>query len=318
MPLAEALTWLAVGYGAGFLVTAYLVYARWRGDWLWLSSWGERLSFYVWPKPPENIVRLVMLDGRSMLFYNVPVKSRKETVEIETPVGRVVAVERASEPTPLTAIAVKGVHSPLGLVVYYLSGLVFAWVAFYYGYVLSGLEVDAPFLTLVAAFLAYIYLWYQAVSTNNTEYHEYVATGIAPPYIHAIPSPNLVSPLRIARYLNQPILIRVTDQARRALESLKKALGIESDSQVAELLATAEYADIVTKKAVALRVESERIAQAFRATQILSHAVGRLTLLRLAVYIGVFIFGVVFGWLLSGGGVIVVGPPPEALAQAGG
>jgi len=172
--------------------------------------------------------------------------------------------------------------------------------------------------TCTLAYMAYIYLWYTAASTYGVEYHEYVARGLAPPYIHAVPSPMLVSPLKTARYENTPIIIRVTDQAKRALESLKRALGVESDSQVAELLATAEYADIVTKKAVALRVESERIAQAFRATQVLSQAVGRLTLLRLLVYMGVFVFGVLFGWLLSGGGVVVVGPPPQELGVLGG
>jgi len=306
--LATTLLLLGISYLIGYGIADYLVRSRWgTRNWLWLSG-GEKFQFYQWPRPPVNIIRLITVDGRSLLFYNVNVKEQKDRVEIEAPIGRLAAAEKAVAPLPLTAVYVPGLPNPMSLVVYTLGGIIAGWLIFYYGYLFMGLEPDAVFATLALVYMSYIYMWYQAASTSAmTEYHEYIATGIAPPYIHAIPSPNLVSPIRMAKYLNQPILIRVTDQARKALEHLKKALGVESDSQVAELLASAEFADVIMRKAVDLRVESERVAQAFRSFQVLS-GIGRIRLGTGILLVVFLLIGIVIGYML--GGQVVVGPPP--------
>ena len=313
--LATTLLLLGVSYLLGFAVADYLVRSRWgTRDWLWLSGLGEKFGFYTWPRPPRNVVRLITVDGRSLLFYNVPVKEQKSQVEIETPLGRLVAPEKASTPLPIMAIYLPGTPSPMSLAVYALGGLIAAWITFYYGYIFMGYQPGPVFMTLALMFMGYIYLWYQAASNSAmTEYHEYIATGIAPPYLHAIPSPNLVSPIRMAKYLNMPILIRVTDGAKRALEHMKRALGVESDSQVAELLASAEFSDIIMRKAVDLRVESERVAQAFRSFAVLS-GLPRIRLGTGLLLVLFLLIGIGIGYLL--GGHVVVGPPPHALYNA--
>ncbi len=306
--LTTTLLLLFISYIIGYGIADYLVRSRWgTRNWLWLTG-GEKFSFYQWPRPPLNVVRIITADGKSLLFYNVNVKEHRDRVEVETPIGRITAPEKASVPLPLTAIYVPGLPNPMSLVVYVLGGLIGAWLVFYYGYLLMGLQPDAIFAVLSLVFMMYIYTWYQAASSSAmTEYHEYIVTGIAPPYHHAIPSPNLVSLLRIAKYLNMPVIIRVTDGARRALEHIKRALGVESDSQVAELLASAEFSDIIMRKAVDLRVESERVAQAFRSFQVLS-GIGRIRLGTGILLVMFLIIGIIIGYLL--GGQVVVGPPP--------
>jgi len=313
--LTTTLLLLGISYLIGYGIADYLVRSRWgTRNWLWLTG-GEKLAFYQWPRVPENIVRLITLDGRQLLFYNAKVKEEKHMVEIETPLGRVVSPEKASTVMPLTAVYAPGIPNPLSLVVYVMGGLIAGWLIFYYGYLFAGLEPDAVFAGFAIMYMLYIYAWYQAASNNGVEYHEYVARGIAPPYIHAVPSPLLVSPLRTAKYENTPIIIRVTDGARRALEHLKRALGVESDSQVAELLASAEFADVIMRKAVDLRVESERVAQAFRSFQILS-GIGRIRLGTGLLLVLFLIIGIIIGYLL--GGQVVVGPPPHYNASLGG
>ena len=312
--LTTTLLLLFISYIIGYGIADYLVRSRWgTRNWLWLTG-GEKFQFYTWPRPPLNIIRLITVDGRSLLFYNAKVKEQRDKVEIETPIGRLTAPEKAAAPLPLTAIYVPGIPNPMSLVVYVLGGIIAGWITFYYGYLFMGLKPDATFTTLALGYMLYIYMWYQAASNSAmTEYHEYIATGIAPPYLHAIPSPNLVSPIRMAKYLNMPILIRVTDGAKRALEHLKRALGVESDSQVAELLASAEFSDIIMRKAVDLRVESERVAQAFRSFAVLS-GIGRIRLGTGILLVLFLVIGIIIGYMM--GGHVVVGPPPHALYNA--
>lgn len=310
---AEALYMLPVSLLAGFLFFEYARRSRWGAETLWLGSLSERLGFFLWPTPPANVVNLLMLNGESILLYNAPVRERKEGVLIETPIGLVKAPEKAVQVRPLTAIFVPGRPSPLGLVVFALSGLIFAWLVFYYGYLLLGLEPDATFWTIALVLMLYIYLWYQAASTNGVEYHEYEVRGMAPPVLHAVPSSHIIGPLKQAKYTGTPILIRVTTSVRQALENVKRALGVQETSMAAELLALGEAYNITIQKAVSLKTHAARISEALGAFRTLDFRLGKITVGKVALLFFVFVVGLLVGLALGGG--FVVGPPPEALAQ---
>ena len=305
----EPLALLPVSILLGFLLFVQLVRSRWQGNWLWLETWGDRLAFFLWPRPPVNAVKLITLSGEQLLLYNVSINERKEQVIIDTPLGKVTTPEKASTVLPLTAIYLPGKPNPMTLVVYAMAGLIGAWLAYYYGYLLMGLEPNAVFITLTIVFFAYVYMYYQAASTSGVEYHEYEVRGLAPPFLHAIPSSTMISPLRASRYTGTPILIRVSKSVQEALDLVKKALGVEETSQAAELLALGEAYDTVVKKAVSLRVHSSRIQEALGAFQTLSIQLGRITIGKVALMFFVFVVGVLVGWALGGGG-IMIGPPP--------
>ena len=317
----EPLAMLPLSILLGFLFFAWLVRSRGRGDWLWLGSWGERLGFFLWPRPPANIVKLITLSGEQVLLYNVQINERKEQVIIETPLGKVTVPEKASTVLPLTAIYVHGKPSPMTLVAYAMAGLIAAWLAFYYGYLLMGFQPDAIFATFTIVLFIYIYLYYQAASTTAaTEYHEYEIRGIAVPFMHAIPSSTMISPLRAARYSGTPILIRVSKSVQEALDLVKKALGVEETSQAAELLALGEAYDTVVKKAVSLRVHSSRIQEALGAFQTLSFSIGRITVGKVLLAFLLVGLGFAIGWAMHGSIVIVPpgqAPPPVANMSPG-
>ena len=202
----------------------------------------------------------------------------------------------------------------MGLVVFAMAGLIATWLSFYYGYLLLGFEPDAVFATLAIVLFAYIYTYYQAASTHGVEYHEYEVRGLAPPYLHAVTTSTITSPIRQAKYLNIPILIRVTGTAREALDSLKRALGVESDSEVAELLALGEFTETVMRKAAPLKAEAARVEELFGVFRSLQFRFGKITVGRAALLALFFIVGVFVGFAL-GGGSVVVGPPPGQAAQ---
>ncbi|MEB3787430.1 MAG: hypothetical protein GSR78_01590 [Desulfurococcales archaeon] len=304
----EPLALLPVSILIGFLVFAQLVRSRWKGDWLWLETWGERLGFFLWPRPPANIVKLITLSGEQLLLYNVPIRERKEQVIIDTPLGKVTSPEKASTVLPLTAVYLPSRPSPMVLVAYALAGLIAAWLVFYYGYLALGFKPDTVFVTLTIVMLAYVYMYYQAASSNGVEYHEYEVRGLAPPFMHAVPSSAMVSPLKAAKYTGTPILIRVSKSVQEALDLVKKALGVEETSQAAELLALGEAYDTVVKKAVSLRVHSSRIQEALGAFQTLTFSIGRITVGKAVLALVIFLIGVFVGWALSD--KLVIGPPP--------
>lgn len=311
----EPLALLPISLLLGFLVFVQLVRSRWRGDWLWLQSWGERLGFFLWPRPPVDIVKLITLSGEQVLLYNVPIRERKERVIIDTPLGKVTSPEKASTVLPLTAIYLPNKPSPMTLVVYAMAGLIAAWISYYYGYLLLGLEPGPMFLTLAIMLLVYIYMYYQAASSNGVEYHEYEVRGLAPPFLHAVPSSAMVSPLKVAKYTGTPILIRVSKSVQEALDLVKKALGVEETSQAAELLALGEAYDTVVKKAVSLRVHSSRIQEALGAFQTLSLSFGKITVGKVALLFFVFIVGFLLGLAMDGS--IMIGPPPQGYNMSG-
>ena len=215
---------------------------------------------------------------------------------------------------PLTSIHIPGRPSPLSLVVYALSGLILFWLSFYYGFLFLGYQPDTVFWTLAIVAMIYIYMYYTAASTNGTEYHEYEVRGLAPPYLHAVPSSLVTSPIKAAKWLNIPIHIRVTKTAKEALDSIKNALGVESDSEVAELLAIGEFTETIMRKASALRVEASRVEEIFGAFRTLRFQVGRITIGKVALAFILFGIGFFVGWALSGGSVVVV--PSHAIENA--
>jgi len=309
----EALMALPVAFLVGYMVFEYMIRSRWGGYALWLQSAGERLSFFMWPRPPYNIVHLIMPNGDHALLYNLNIRERKDGVLIETPLGYLRSPEKGSTVLPLTAVYLPGYPNPMSLVVYAIAGLITAWIVYYYGYLFLGLPTDATFGILSLVFMFYIYLYYNAASTSGVEYHEYEVRGLAPPYLHAIPSSTVTSPIKQAKYLNIPIHIRVTKTAREALEAIKNALGVSSESEIAELLATGEFTEIVMRKAAALKVEATRVQEIFSAFHNLRFAFGRFTVGRAVLLLIVFIIGVAVGFALSGGGGLAIGPPPQAV-----
>lgn len=311
----EAFYMLPVSMLSGFLVFSYL--AGSRGNWLWLTSWGMRLGFFLWPRPPLKIVKLTMLDGGQLLLYDPVVRERRDGLQIETPLGIVSTPGKGSTVLPLTAIYVPGIPNPMTLIVYALAGLISAWLTYYYGYLLLGLEVDATFATLALVLMLYIYMYYNAASTSGVEYHSYEIRGLAPPFLHAVPSSEVVGPLKTAKWSNTPILIRVTDKAREGLETLKRALGVEDAGQVAELMATGELFHVVIQKATALKAGATRVSEALGAFNTLEFRIGRLTLGRTALMLLVFLVGIIVGWAL-GGGTVVVSPVPHNATLTGG
>ena len=314
--MLEAFILLPVSLLLGFSVFSYLVNSRWGGDWLWLTSWSERLGFYFWPRPPYNVVKLVMLNGTPVLLYNLPVKERKNSIEIETPLGILSSPDKGSTVLPLTSIYIPGIPNPMTLVVYAIAGLIFSWIFFYYGYLFLGLPTDSSFATLALVLMIYIYVYYNAAASNGVEYHSYEIRGLAPPYLHAVPSSEVVGPLKAAKYNNTSIIIRVTKSVKEALGNLKRALGVESTSEVAELLALGEFVDVIMKKATMLKVEATRVEETFGAFHNLRLAVGRITIGRAVLLLIVFIIGVAVGFALGGGGGLAIGPPPGAVHNA--
>lgn len=312
----EALLFLPVAFLIGFLTFEYMIRTRWGGYALWLHSISERLSFYTWPRPPWNIVRIIMPNGDQALMYNVKVEEGKQGVTIETPLGLLKSPEKGSTVLPLTAIYVPGLPNPLSLVVYAVAGLITMWLAFYYGYLFLGLPTDAAFYTLTIVLMLYIYAYYNAASTSGVEYHEYEVRGLAPPYLHAIPSSTITSPIRQAKYLNIPIYIKVSKAAKDALETVKRALGVKSDNEAAELLAKGEFTEVIMEKATALRVEATRVEEAFNGFRNLRFAFGRFTVGRAVLLLIVFIIGMAVGFALGGGGGLAIGPPPGAVHNA--
>ena len=302
---------LPIAYLIGFLFFDAAVRGKYPG---WLDTLGERLAFYMWPRPPRNIIRLIMPNGDQALLYNQNVKERKEGVIIDTPLGHLRSPEKGSIVLPLTSIHVPGRPSPLSLVAYAAMGLIVFWIVFYYGYLLAGYTADTVFWTLILVSSIYIYMYYTAASTSGTEYHEYEVRGLAPPYLHAVPSSLVTSPIKAAKWLNIPIHIRVTKTAKEALDSIKNALGVESDSEVAELLAIGEFTETIMRKASALRVEASRVEEIFGAFRTLRFQVGRITIGKVALMALMFFVGLLVGWALSGGSVVVV--PSQVVENA--
>lgn len=304
----EPLALLPVSILLGFLLFVQLVRSRWQGNWLWLETWGDRLAFFLWPRPPVNAVKLITLSGEQLLLYNVSINERKEQVIIDTPLGKVTTPEKASTVLPLTAIYLPGKPNPMTLVVYAMAGLIGAWLAYYYGYLLMGLEPNAVFITLTIVFFAYVYMYYQAASTSGVEYHEYEVRGLAPPFLHAVPSSTMISPLRASRYTGTPILIRVTKSVKEAMDLVKRALGVEETSQAAELLALGEAYDTIVKKVNRSRVHDTRIELVFDPARSVQIQLGRITVGKVALLFFVFIVGFLLGLAVDGS--ILIGPPP--------
>jgi len=296
------------------LLTGYLFFElqarKWGPDAFWLKTAGERLNIFLWPSPPRNVVRIIMPNGMDALLYNVNVEEKRDGVIVNTPLGKLRAPETGKLLLPLTAIYLPGRPSPMTLVVYALSGLIAAWLTYYYGYLVLGLEANATFGLIAAMLLAHIYLYYRAASTTAmTEYHEYEVTGLAPPFLHAVP--RNISPVRRAKYLNQPILIRVTKTAKESMKNLKRALSLQSDSEVAELLATGELVEVLFQNATRIRAGAmrvEKLLTSFEKAR-LAFSMGRITVGKVALMALMFIVGLVVG-LAMGGTDIVVGPPP--------
>ena len=303
---------LPAAYLIGFLVFNNMVVSR-GGYPGWLDTVRDRLAFYVWPRPPVNVVRLIMPNGDQALLYNLRVRERKDGVIIDTPLGLLRSPEKGSLVLPLTSIHLPGRPSPLTLVVYALTGLIAFWLLFYYGYILLGYEPDIVFWTFALVAMLYIYMYYTAAANTGVEYHEYEVRGLAPPYLHAVPSSLVTSPIKAAKWLNIPIHIRVSKTAKEALDSLMNALGVKSESEVAELLAIGEFTETIMRKAAALRVEASRVEELFGAFRTLRFSFGRITVGKVALLFFVFSVGLLVGLALGGG--FAIGPPPEALAH---
>lgn len=296
---------LPVSFLLGFLFFSYMVWSRWR-SWLWLRGWGERLAFFAWPRPPWRVVRLTFLDGSQQLIYNPKIEEYRDGAEIETPWGIVRVPELAKTVLPMTAIFLHGMPNPMSLVIYTMSGLIAMWLSYYYGYLLLGYEATETFALISVILMLYIYAWYQAASTSGVEYHEYEVRGLSPPAIHAVPSSSMVGPMKAAKYWNTPIHIRISRQAKTALYRIKDALGVKDVNEAASILAKAEFMETILQKSVDLKQTAKRVEEALESMVRLRVYTGRITLGRTVLMIIVFALGIIIGWALSGGSVVVV------------
>jgi len=273
-----------------------------------VRGWRERLSFFLWPRPPRNVVRIIMPNGQDALLYNLNVEEKQDGIIINTPLGKLRAPEKAALNLPIASIHLPGKPSPMLLVIYAITGLAIWFMTYYYGYLFSGFETNAFYWFYTILLGLFIYIYYTAASsTAMTEYLEF--EGIAPPFLHAVP--RNISPVRRAKYLNQPILIRVTKTAKESMRNLKRALSLQSDSEVAELMATGELVEVLFQNATRIRAGAmrvEKLLTSFEKAR-LAFSMGRITIGKVALMFMMFIVGLAVG-LALGGTDIVVGPPP--------
>ncbi len=302
--MINELSLLPVSFLIGFLFFVFMVQSRW-GTWLWLHSWGERLAFFMWPRPPLRVVKLTFLDGTQYLLYNPAIEEQRGSAYIETPWGAVRVPELAKIVLPMTAIFLPGAPNPLTLVVYAMSGLIAMWLSYYYGYLLLGLEPTDTFILIALILMIYVYLWYQTASTTGVEYHSYEVRGLAPPAIHAVPSSELVGPLKAAKYWNTPIHVKISRQAREALYMIRDALGVQDVNEAASILAKAEFMETILQKSSELRVNAQRVQEALDAMIKLRIHLGRITVGKVALMFFVFLVGLLVGWALGGGSVVI-------------
>lgn len=316
MAVAEAVALVPVSILAG-LATMWLYVRQYVGDWGWLDSWGRRLRFLVWPLPPQNIVKVMMPDGDTLLLYNVEKKEARDSAVFYTPFGEF----KASPPRSVVVglnVYVPGKPSPLHFVTAAMAGLLVVYLVLYYGWLLAGFEDLAPLAFLV---LGWAYLWYQAATTPNTQMWPMVVVAAASGHYQAVPAPGeAISPREFVRYVaNKGITIKVSKEAKDALYEVAELLGEKDISVAAEVLSSISMCSTYVKAATSAAIKSMRLSE-------MRHSLGvfmlenlrNVTLGRALVWLIFFALGVLVGWALFGGGDVVVVPARELGVSPGG
>ncbi|BBC20933.1 hypothetical protein [Aeropyrum globular virus 1] len=312
---AEALAVVPVGILAG-LATFAVYINRYVGDWGWLTSWGDRLAFLLWPRPPRNVVKLIHPDGRIDLIYNVDARESKNSVVFETPFG-VVKVQPPRHLVSGLNLYVPGRPSPLHFVVGAMAGLLVVYLVLYYGWLLI---LGMGGLSLAAfAVLGYAYMWYQAAMTPNTIYYPLIVTAVASGFIQAVPAPGeAISPKEFLRMYNQGVKIVVDKEAKEALEEVANMLGVKDISTAAEILSSASMYSTLRKTITSMAARAASISEVQKSISVYTfEELRRVTLGRILAWGVFFVIGVLVGWALFGGGDVVIMPASQELGVAG-
>lgn len=307
--VAQALSLYSIGLFAGFAVMNAVHRIVGRGEWIWLRGLGDRLWFMIFPRPPGNIVRLVLPHGDNLMFSDVRVSTARDSMVLETPVGHVEVPDVVKAVVPFSSIYVRGVPSPMHVTISAMAGWLAVYIVVYYGglFALNSLPIA---LTGLGA-LAYAFIWFNFANIPNTEYYSLVVRSLSPPTILAEPMiGEMVSPIRASRYSNTPIVIRVSREAEKVIDEVRQLLHTKSVSLAAEILSVGElYRTMLAREAslaARLRRESVRTSLSYQ----VASEVKRATLAKAIVWAVFFLLGVVVGWALFGGGDVVITTSP--------
>ena len=289
------------------------------GEWFHLRDKRSRWSFFLSPYPPKNMLVLTSLSGQSDIYVDVEVKASKDGWTIEAPAG-IISTPLLPKHyiSMLEGALVPGVPSPYALAWRCLSGWMIGFIWGYYGIVLTTPQelfgFTLEFLIPIILLINYIVYMFGAVftrlSTRNMETYVLVATALNPPAIHAVPAvgPLGISPIEYAQLTGGNISIKVDKEAVKALEEIKEALGVKEPHAGAELLATAHLLRLYRQKIASILariqplIETERLVSRVEAL--------RLMIPKPAWLLLAFIIGLLLGWALGGGDVIVSTPTP--------
>ncbi len=308
--------------GFGFLTFVVLVRSQLGGDWAWLRTLGERFSFFLSPRPPENMVVMTYLDGRSEVFYNVKIERVRRGWEVRLPHATYFAPKIKESWTDLLGSNYPVRQStPYNIAIRAIGGLM---TGAYIVYILAisnafdYVQTEAGRSVLVAsALLAIFYtvLAYRQAMVPNLRVVELVEWGISPAGRYALPSigPRGMSPIEYAKLQGYELKVEVPSEVRELFEKLRERYQ-RDDIALAKMLAKAEEAEKLKVEIGEVKrreVYSREIARHMVLTQVF-----RFSIPRLAVIVLVLLVGVLIGYALGGGSIVFV--PPEAASAGAG
>ena len=286
--------------------TAYI--NRYVKSWGWLETWGQRLSFMLWPEPPGNIVKLVYPSGEVELHYNVEVREGPGSLLLILPHG-VVRVKPARTMVVAMNVYVPGKPSPLHFVTGAMAGLITVYLILYYGMLAAGF---GPYSLLAIAVLGWAYAWWRVAMTPSTTMISAIVTSMASGLLHAVPTPGeVISPREFLRLMGRGVTIVVDRSAAEALEELAREMGGEEPDRVsaAEALSIAG-GYIALRRRLAFLMDKAREVRNAEMTimQRTMVEIQRVTLAKALAYAIFFLIGVLIGWAVFGGGDVVILP----------
>ncbi len=300
--------------GVGFLTFVSLVKSQLGDDWGWLHTLSEKFGFFLSPLPPENMVVLVELDGKTSVYYNVKIEKIRNGWEIQLPHAKFYAPKIKESWTDLLGSNYPVKQStPYNLAIRAIGGLMTGAYMVYLTAVMGFASSSIGEAILAAAtILAVLYtlLAYRQALVPNLKVVEIVEWGHSSPTGHyAIPSigPRGMSPIEFAQLQGYELKVEVPKEVQELFNKLKERLQ-RDDLALAKLLAKAEESERLKIEIGHLKksaIYSKELARSY----ILQSAF-KITLTRAIVMAVVFCLGVLIGWALFGGGDVVITSHP--------
>ena len=280
-----------------------------------LKSLKDLIKFYFNPRPPYRMLIVESLDGRISVFYDDDYEELKaeDRTLIRTRYGdqyvTKVPPSQASEVVSMfDAKGPAGFPSPFGLSWRWAIGAAVTTYMLYYALLVALFPVDGTLnpweilltTSLMIAWSAFMFMNLMRFNDASIKYAWYHSVGINPPHEIILPSPSLssLSLVEYFKHLGREIVIRIGDELKPLLDVLTEKVG--SKSLAASILARLAMSETWRKGlAEVLQEKMDLIIAGDTARRIRYGEYGPISKKTIGIMIGIFIVGLVIGYLFG-------------------